>query len=425
MGENEAKATPKKSGWIIMTVAVSLLILYTLYHVLFGLSGGVETTYAGLVTDGRAVILEGVVFRDEATIDTQYTGDLYPHLYNGERVSAGALAAEIYSQATGADIQDRQDELLGRLEILKKSNIRGLISVTDIEGLNAEINDLHSQYMLAISKGDNFRAASLEGELLVAMNKLKICTGEVKNYDAEIEETERELNDLYNALKGEKEYVYSDRSAYFYHSCDGYEEVLTSNTLEALDTVGISSLINEVKNTPIKVDAKRCKFVYDHVWRIATLCESDVAELLEIGNSYDVTLYDYRQRSLTFTLESIGEEKEGSVMLVFSCSQMPEGFEFARYQSFRIDVSTVKGYRVPQSALVTLTDENNEERVGVYVLEGSEVHFKAVTVLAQGSGYYICAEQSAHGDGKEGYLSQGEQIILDPEGMYDGRVLSR
>ncbi len=425
MGENEAKAVPNKSGWIIMTVAVSLLILYTVYHVLFGLSGGVETTYAGLVNDGRAVILEGVVFRDEAPIDTQYTGDIYPHLYNGERASASSLVAEIYSQSVGEDVEKHLTELLDRLEVLKKSNIKGLISVIDIESLNAEINDLHSQYMLAISKGDNFRAASLESEMLVAMNKLKICTGEVKNYDAEIEETEQELNALYNALKGEKEHIYSDRSAYFYHSCDGYEEVLTSKALEALDTAELSSLINEVKNTLVKGDAKRCKFVYDHVWRIATLCESDVSELLEIGNSYDVTLYDYRQRSLTFTLESIGEEKDGSVMLVFSCSQMPEGFDFSRYQSFRIDVSIVKGYRVPRNALVTLTDENGEGRVGVYVLEGSEVHFKEVTVLAQGSGYYICAEQSTHGDGMERYLAKGEQIILDPEGMYDGRVLTR
>lgn len=418
MGNSEKK-TRVSGGWILMTVAVSLLILYTVYHVFFGLAQGVETTYAGLIEDGRAVVLEGVIFRDEAPLKTEYRGELYPYLYDGERASASSVVGEIYSKSAGGDVARELAELEEKLDILKKSNVRGLISISDVEKLNKEADELYSQYMLALSKGEIYRASALEREYLIAINKLKICRGEVKNYDAEISELEAEAQALYNSLGGEMEYVIAEKSAYFYHSCDGYEEILTNSALEQMSASELSELVGKVKQEPKRESEYKCKFVYDHTWRIAAICESDAAELLEVGRAYTVTLYDFRERELSFVLESASEAQEGKVKLVFSCSEMPEGFEYSRYQSFRIDVSSVKGYRVPKGAVVSV-----DGLMGVYVLQGSEVRFKRVTVLSEGKGYYVCAEQSTHGE-PQSYLAQNAQIILDPDGMYDGRILSR
>ena len=69
---------------------------------------------------------------------------------------------------------------------------------------------------------------------------------------------------------------------------------------------------------------------------------------------------------------------------------MPEGFDYTRYQTFKLDVSMIEGYRVPREALVTLVDKKTgEEKVGVYILDASVVHFRRVEIIAEGNGYYI------------------------------------
>ena len=68
--------------WKLLTVVISLLIVYTGYHVLWGLSESVPTTAAGLVEQTRSVMLEGIIFRNEEPISTKHQGNILPYLLN-------------------------------------------------------------------------------------------------------------------------------------------------------------------------------------------------------------------------------------------------------------------------------------------------------------------------------------------------------
>ena len=55
--QNNTKKTRFSLAWKLLTVAISLLIIYTAYHVLFGLSESVATTSAGLATPSTLVTM--------------------------------------------------------------------------------------------------------------------------------------------------------------------------------------------------------------------------------------------------------------------------------------------------------------------------------------------------------------------------------
>lgn len=429
MEKQQAKAEKKTRfsfAWKALTVLISLLILYTAYHVFFGLSESVKTTPAGLVEQSNSIILEGVIFRNEEPIATNNKGDLRPYLSNGEMATVDAAVAAVYSKSLKNDVNSKIEELENKLDIYKQSNVRGLVSIVDIERINAEIEQLYTSIMLALSNGDNYKAARAEKELLICLNTLEIYEGKVKNYNDEIASIEAELDELYNAFEGEKEYVFADKGGYFYYSCDGYEQELT---LEALDTLTVSDLkdiCERVKDKPITKSSYKCKFVYESTWHIASLCDDKSAALLEVGREYTATVFDIKEREIKVMLEKKGESENGQSVLVFSCSTSPAGFDYTRYQSFKLDISSIEGYRVPKEALQTVVDKKTgEEKVGVYVLNASVVEFKRVDIISEGEGYYIVAKLDRSKENYTEYLDLNDLIILDTNGMYDGKVLTK
>ncbi|MBR2380965.1 MAG: hypothetical protein IKA84_00525 [Clostridia bacterium] len=426
MEKSNTKKLKFSLAWKALTLVILLLIIYTCYHVFFGLAESIKTTPAGLVQQSNSVILEGVIFREEEVVSTQNKGDMRPYFSNGERVSIDSVVAAVYTQSGNAEANEKIAELEEKLEIMKLSNVKGLVSIANIEKVNSEIEKLYTSMMLSLSQGDNLKAKAIEKELLIAMNQLKIYKGEVENYNSEIAGIEAELDVLYNSFEGEKEYIWADNGGYVYYSCDGYEQALTPSALESLTINGFSDILNRVKSEPVIDSNYRCKFVYGNVWQMATLCDNEIAALLEVGKEYGVTIFDIKERNITVTLEIIGESNGEKTLLVFSCSTMPEGFDYTRYQSFKLDISTVEGYRVPMEALQRLVDkETGEERVGVYILNASVVQFRRVEIIARSNGYYIVAKLDKSNENYQEYLNLNDIIILDTDGMYDGKTLTR
>lgn len=426
----EQKKTHKKlrfsNTWKALTVVISLLILYTVYHVAFGLTESLQTTPAGLVEQSTSVVLEGVIYRDEETVETKYNGDMRPYFYDGERVSVDSVVAAVYSKSGNSSANQRISELEEKLDIMKQSNVKGLVSIVDIESLNAEIDQIYSSLMLAVSNGDNIKAQRAEKELLICLNRLRIYEGKVKNYNTEIAEIQAELDDLYNSFVGDMEYIYADKGGYFYHSCDGYENILSFDSLSSITVSDLKDMTANVKNDPVIDSQYRCKFVYNNVWKIATVCDNATVALLTEGELYSITLFDIRERKLTMTLESIGQTDGEKTVLVFSCSDMPEDFDYTRYQSLRLDISSIEGYRVPKEALVTVKDENTgEEKRGVYILNASVVYFRRVEIIGESDGYYIVSKLDKSKENYREYLNINDLIILDTEGLYDGKIITK
>ncbi len=424
-GKNTEKQVRGRT-WKLITILISLLILYTLYHVVFGLSDSIPTTSAGLVEYKAAEVLAGVVFRDESVVSTNYDGTLRPYLENGERATVGSAVAAVYSETAGADVLSKIEELEEKLAILKRSNDVGAVSVVDIEKLYSEIDGLYASLMRALADNNVHKINKIEKELLILLNRKRIYEGELQSYKSEIEQIKSELDRLYESFKGDMEYIYADRGGYFYHKCDGYEQSLSIDILTSLDAEKLFELVNMVKETPVIKNDFKGKFVYSHEWRVAAVSDGDTASRFCAGQEYSVTLFDVRERKLDAVLESISLQENGKAVLVFTFSSMPEDFDYSRYQAFKIDVLSLAGYRVPKEALVRLTDKKSgEEKTGVYVLDSSVVYFKQVDIIAEESAYFVVSRANDTQTDDLEYLDVNDIIILSPERVYEGQILKK
>jgi hypothetical protein len=122
---------------------------------------------------------------------------------------------------------------------------------------------------------------------------------------------------------------------------------------------------------------------------------------------------------LTLVRKITGEGKREGV-LIFSCDRTPKGFSFLRTQRVQSVVEQVTGYRVPVEAL----REHNGEK-GVYILHDSSVEFRRISIVREGTGYYIVQtyeQDAAGGSGKAKYLHYGDLIITAGRDLYIGKM---
>ena len=115
---------------------------------------------------------------------------------------------------------------------------------------------------------------------------------------------------------------------------------------------------------------------------------------------------------------------------------MNEALADIRQEPIEIGLGTYKGLRVSKKAIhddyieKISYDNNGNQSVekkkvqGVYVLYGSEVQFKEISIIYSGNDYVLCDESPDSDILFNGEtVSMYDQIILEGDDLYDGKVI--
>ena len=108
----------------------------------------------------------------------------------------------------------------------------------------------------------------------------------------------------------------------------------------------------------------------------------------------------------------------------------------ARNEPIEIGMGTYTGLRVSKKAIhddytekITYDDNNNKKTEtkkvqGVYVLYGSEVQFKEISIVYSGKDYVLCDPTPEDGVlFSDDTISLYDQVILEGDDLYDGKVI--
>lgn len=406
------KYAPRLGAFALAVV----LMAFLMYHMV-----GLEQVVAETVTAVRAVEyeiaeLEGYVFRDEQVLYSQNGGAAVYLVEDGERVSAETELARVYTLGNTEDYLSLRRPIERRISLLEQAVTLGRPTGGGRDATEQARSESYSEFMAALGRGDLSGALEASEQLYVAM-----CARELAGGDdwarSELARLRAEIAALESSYGGEYQSIYNDRGCYFFYNCDGYEDAFDVSLLSSLDSRGLKELAAGKPSFSGEGTAVG-KLVHSHTWYLAATAVAQVCERLEEGASYEITLED--GPVLDMTLERLSLPDKGDGILVFSCSSMPEGFDYGRAHTARLLVDEISGYRVPEQALATQRGFD-----GVYVLSASQVVFKRVNILYRGSGYAVVAERDLSTENYGEFLNLNDSIIIslsDGE-LYDGRVL--
>ncbi len=395
----------------VKIIAVALLCMfaffYVIHHIGNAFKGKTELFMVTQATLPNTVELSGYIFRDEAVLTS--TGMFCSYEFeDGKKVAKNATVANIFFSES-AEIRQKYEDLRGRIEILEESS--SLLHI-DLAQVDAEINALRTDIAIKRTSGDFSFIDKAEKELLVLLHKRSLAEQNKKGYEAELAVLRAEFEALKIALAAAGAEVAAPEAGYFYSYTDGYESLCTEYAAKNISF----SLFDEISSANPQKSGSIGKIAFVGKWYYVCKMSIEEAEAIVADEKYDGVFSDNacRQSLPLLTEQKLIDYVRGEALLVFSCSYVPDGFDFSRVQRAKLTLSGISGLRIPSSSVRVLEDGQTI----VYIIKEGVCRPRNVNILFEKGGYCIVAEAETRSD-----LDLYDRIITGDSKLYDGKVI--
>lgn len=402
---------------ILSYAALALAAIVVIADIAIQIGGSmvqeVETVTTELIETGEYIRAQGYIVRSESVLQIQTNGYLGYTVEDGERVSQGSAVADVYADTdenrTKLEEIARIDRQLGL--IAEANSAKGIYTVSSAD---QRIAILRQQIDAATAQG-SLNSTELEDELLVMLYVRDMRSGK------SLEETESALkeqrNSLVASLGAPGKTLTADKLGYFYSECDGYERYFDGESVMNATIADFKALL-EGETEPEVPENTVGKIVTDYNWYL--VCKLPIESVRGMSESKEYTLQFGGENNRSITMELarlVYEYGNDQSVLVFRSEDMPEGFQYTRFQTVTIRKEAFNGYRVPVSAVRSLDGVS-----GVYVLRGSIVEFREISPIAVQDGA-LTVDAGAEATGKYKMLQYYDRIIVKGKDLYVGRII--
>ena len=418
---------------ILVAALTVLAIVYVAYLLISANFDMYPTENAVLTTVTDKIYSNGFIIRDETIIPNNTNGVLSFSCSDGDAVNVKGEIAKVYSNESDAIAQSTADKLQAKkdsLEYIQKNTISGTMSLDIIN------NNIKSKLIGYLENVNNNSVSSVKNDadsLVSSISQRQIYTGKIKNFNSEIEELGAQASQLRSSAGDSIGSVITPVAGYFTEFCDGYETSVDYGSVENMTLDDLHSV--KKKSVPSNAAGK---VVSNVTWYVACEVSSDEAASLTVwDSSVTVLLKEASTEAIPAEIYKIQQEGDDRALVILSCDYMNNGFLEARSEPIEIGMGTYTGLRVSRRAIhddyvtkVTYDENDNAHKEqkkvqGVYVLYGSEVQFKQISILHADEDYVICDTNPEEGvlfNGKT--VSLYDKVIIKGDDLYDGKVIS-
>ncbi len=394
---------------LILALLLGAVVCYMGFAVFRALRAPLRTVQAVAYEAGTSCRAVGFVARDETVLTSPY-GITVPTRREGERVGVGQTVATGYRSA---DAQARRGELEAAEETLAQLRYAASYGFDPAEtaALDEELAGLFAECARDTRRRD---MASLEA----AAPKLKgllLRSGageeELAALSGRIDTLEHEIATLRTASGAESGAVTAPVSGCFSGAADGYESVLTPQSLSTMSVASLASL-----QPAALPDGAFGRLVTSPDWYFVCAVPAGLLTETKKGDTVSAGFPHGLAGALPMTVERIGEDEgDGKRLLVLSSGEYIQDVTLLRAQTVELVFQSYPGLRVPKDALRM----DSQGRPGVFVLEGAMARWKTVSLLYDNGESYVAALDKSDTNN----LWPGDEIIVNARNLYDGKVV--
>lgn len=418
---------------ILVTALTVLAVIYVAYLLISTNFNIYPTENAVQASITDKIYSNGFIIRDESIIDNNSAGVLSYTVSDSEAVQAGGEIAKVYSNESDAAAQSKANVLQKQLDDLITLQNNNTTQNVGIDTINNNINNNIVTYLSGLNNGDIFSLDENINNLVYSINQRQLFTGKINNFNEEISELKTQIDQLRGSSGESIGSINTERAGYFSSHCDGYENAFNVKDIEKLK---LADLKNIKKQTVPQNSAG--KVVSGLKWYVACEVTADEAISLSLWDEFATLLFaDASTESIPAKIVEINQNKKDSnALLILECDYMDIDLIEARQEPVEIGLGTYTGIRVSKRAIhddyveKTVYDDNDNKKVekkkvqGVYVLYGSEVQFKQISIIYADDDYVLCDpspddEELFNGE----TISLYDQVILEGDDLYDGKVI--
>ncbi len=418
----------------IVAIIFSILIYFVsvLVNANMKNSNELETEIAVHYNYSESISANAVIVREETLINNSVANGVEYYMVNdGDKVALSTVVAKIFANENDALCYNKIQEINEKISVLESLNTPYDNISTD-SAVDSQIYLNINSLLKSVNNG-NFKDRDTAAESLIySINQRQKIIGTVTDFNAQIQELQEEKASYSSSGSSYIAEIRAPKSGYFVAEVDGYENVFDYDNVENLT---VEDLSKSFVPAPVS-DSSVGKIVSGLDWYIVCKLTADEALSLSHSESYpSIVFSSASEEPVPVDLVALNQaSKKDDAVAVFSCNYMNSSLSCLRNEPVQIIINNFEGVRLSKSALhddyVDLLDEDGEPtgekaRVqGVYILHGSELLFREVSVIFAGSDFVIVDINP-----ESAILKSGETIIINDEvvikgdDLYDGKII--
>lgn len=407
---------------VILILAATVAIYFAAY-IYNALDDPYRTTQVYAYTSYDSVTVEGLVVREARVLPAQ-PGILEITRAEGEKVGTGQEIALVYRDSQAQANQVQIEELEMEIELLEYAIDQGgdLDSAARLdEDILQAVVGLRASYAL----GDCTQLRDQVMNVKSSVLKRGYTYGEgltPADLTARLRQLKEELTVLTRQSARATTRVTAPEPGVFSGLVDGYESILTPDTVLQLTPSALQELID---NPAGEESGALGKLLTSNTWYFAANLPKQSAERLTEGKTATLRFSGELNQEVEMTVEQIGPTEQNKTLVVFSSSRYLILTTLLRCQTVELIFDRWSGLRIPKQALhleeVTRTDDNTGEPVSVqilavYALVNGHAELREVEIVHEGEDYYVVRSV---GTGPK-VLRAEDTIITEATGLQDG-----
>lgn len=420
-----------KQGKSLITFTIlifaAVIALYLGYYIYSALNEPYQTAQVYSYTAHDSVTAEGLVVREALVLPAQ-SGILELTRAEGEKVGKGQQIALVYRDSQAQASQAHIEELELAIELLEEA-----ISQSGNLESAARLDEDIIQSMVALRASYALGDCTQLREQVLGVKSSVLKRGYTYGdglTSADLSARLRQLRDELAVLTRQSARATTRVSAptpgVFSSLVDGYESLLTPETVYELTPTSLQELIN----SPAGEDSESMgKLITSDTWYFAANLPQTAARRLEEGDTVSLRFSGDLNRTVEMTVDRIGATEGGKTLVVFSSNRYLTLTTLLRHQTAELVFESWSGLRIPKQALRLVESTQDADhsddsastvtRTGVYALVNGRTEFREVDILYEGSDYYVTRPL---GSGRK-ILRAGDAVITQGTGLTDGLLL--
>lgn len=373
-----------------------------------------QTAVSGKMEDSskhRAIVIrnESIVRSDAGEASTMMDGVLQTHVSDGEYVKRFKNVATVYKSDDSADTEQIGKKLANVTDRINQ--ITSSESFQDIfDGDDAKIDAKMKSYVKELISSINLKSAreasDIKTKMDIANDKRAEASMGRSKLISELAKLNEQKEQYEKSLANLKTELYSSLSGIFSSSMDGYEEILTANSITNMTVSDFDSVFKEEKR-PIT----GCKIIDNYEWYTAIETDSKRAENFSEGEIVYLR-FDTISKDFEGIITHISKKKNGKNIITVTSSNYDVDITPLRKTEITLIKNIYSGLKIPSEAIKTV-----DGKEGVYAVKGKILRFIETEILYNDGKNAIVKEDNLLSGG----LLLYDEVVVSGRNIYDGK----
>ncbi len=391
----------------------AFLLVYAGYQIWRFFYNPYNTEIAVNFSVSESLHVNGIAVRTETVIEDSYDGSISYVYQDAEKVLKNRVLAYTHASNDTVNKISILDDLEKELDLLKEANNNVSQLYGSSEYINTQLGSSVSDFSGYIIKNDLSGFSDIKNKLLLSLNKKNALVGNENHFEERIAALENDYNTLKEQIDADASgTISSPKTGYFISEIDGFENLIDKDSLFEKSVSEIEKIIG---TEVVPMEQKVGKIADNYKWYYAISVDKDKAEMFKEGKTLKVN-FDGINYTVELSVDSkITDDTSENVIVVLLCEMFTPELASLRQISADIIFNTLTGLRISNDAIRF----DNEQNIGVYVLDRQEVKFKTIDIIYSGNGYSVVKTNK----GQNTALQLFDEVFVGGNDLYVGKVV--